>query len=810
MYQELDNDLLIKANELVVQGKHEAALLNYDEIISHNDQFYSHAIIQKVHLLELMGDVDAALAVCDEAIRHEHYYKFYELKADLQKNSLDRPLEADANYKQALAYLKNELSENSTNVYLYIEKGVLLKKLNQHLDAIDALNTAEQLTTNVEELGDVFYHKGQCYQAWAELIDDIDIFEKALESFEKARRHGKNTAYYIDHLTSYIRLNKALQQIEKKIAERPEIAKNYFDKAQILWEMPNGLRMYHDIIHLLDMAESLSKSNKEKGEICYLKYVYYKKKKELDAGHSFFDDKDTLSKKIDILKKAFQFYKLCTKKDNVGYDTSYIAKLLANYYAQLGDETFNIYFYKLAMDHFIFAKDHSYDPYYGNIFKDSEVGIRLMKEKLADSEYAEDDQAERTVEGVLYQSIEDANEARKEIATIQKIKENVDMSSYESVLNALDAIAKLSVETNIGKKLLKEIESKITDLDRKRDVQARKLPQLSYAEDDDTVNEQEFGQDPEQQFQQRYLEPYATSDETDQSDEYYSFDEDEWNLEDEQDTADNNQEMVRPTIFDDLEDDDDEYERFVLDESDPRVQEDLISIAEILQGDDYKHNESVAMRCLNQLQFMTFQTPLGAQFIHILQRIIADFDLKARTVNGVIYASRYEAQEIVDEMLDGHECDSEIEKAEVLRFHEVVEKARRDERQNLSLLNQIIPELNRRRYNKELLKPYLISLLDDKGKRELLSKLYSHQERTEMNLSTQIVMWALFFTVSMVLIYYFTVIGLILVAVAYPLYLFIRRGQEYLWKFFTNNGTIPISKYKEYFARPTLHRRRNN
>ena len=48
MYQELENDLLAKANELAQQGKMDAALLNYDEIISHKDQFYSHAIIHKV------------------------------------------------------------------------------------------------------------------------------------------------------------------------------------------------------------------------------------------------------------------------------------------------------------------------------------------------------------------------------------------------------------------------------------------------------------------------------------------------------------------------------------------------------------------------------------------------------------------------------------------------------------------------------------------------------------------------------------------------------------------------------------------
>jgi hypothetical protein len=154
-------------------------------------------------------------------------------------------------------------------------------------------------------------------------------------------------------------------------------------------------------------------------------------------------------------------------------------------------------------------------------------------------------------------------------------------------------------------------------------------------------------------------------------------------------------------------------------------------------------------------------------------------------------------------MLDGHDCKTEAEQLEVLKFHEVVERAKQSSQQNISLLNIIIPELNKRKYNKELLKPYLISLLDDKGKKDLLSRLYAHQERTEMKMATQIVLWILFLTLSVVMIYALDYIGLILVAFAYPIYLFFRRGQEYLWKFFTNNGTIPVSRYEEYFARPT-------
>jgi hypothetical protein len=294
----------------------------------------------------------------------------------------------------------------------------------------------------------------------------------------------------------------------------------------------------------------------------------------------------------------------------------------------------------------------------------------------------------------------------------------------------------------------------------------------------------------------------------------------EYDAIDENQTNEEFAETGQTSIFDNLEDtvvhtnqsvnrsnvndSDDEYERFVIDENDPRVQDDLIAIAQILQGDEYKRNETVAIRCLNQLHMVKFNTPLGAQFIHILERIIADFDLRSRTVNEIIYGSRYEAQETIEQMLDGHMCDSEAELREVLRFHSVVESAKRNSIDNITLLNTVIPELNRQKFNKEILKPFLISLLDDKGKRELLSQLYTQQERAEMKMSTQIVLWVLLFTISVVFISFFTYIGLILVAFAYPFYLFVRRGQEYMWKFFTNNGTIPISKYEEYFARPTL------
>jgi tetratricopeptide (TPR) repeat protein len=794
MYQELDNDLLTKANELAQQGKVEAALLNYDEILSHKDQFYSHAVIQKVQLLEHNGKYEEAVAVCDSAIQFETYYKYFELKGDLLKNGLDKTYEAETLYKQALAALKQLLSEkeNATNVFLYIEKGNLLKKLNQHLEAIDVLQTAEQFTTNVEELGEVYFSKGLSYEAWASLIDDMELYEKALAAFEKARRHGKTATFYIENLTSYIRMHKALQQIEKKIAEHPEIAKNYFDKAQILWEMPDGLKQYHEIVHLLDMAEALSKVNKEKGEICYVKYVYYKKKKELDAGHSFFDDKDTLSKKIDLLKKAFNFYKQCGKKDNVVYDTAYIAKLLANYFAQLGDESYNLYYYKLALDHFIFAREHSLDPYYGNIFKDSEVGIREMKEKLEGSEYSEDDRSVRTVEGILYQSVEEANEARKELATVERIRGSVNVTDYDSLMNALGAVQQLTLDTNAGKKLLKEIQEKIQELDRKRGQQANVLPQLRGLEDEESDDSIEFDWSDSMEYDA--IDENQTNEEFAETGQTSIFD----NLEDT--AVHTNQSVNRSNV----NDSDDEYERFVIDENDPRVQDDLIAIAQILQGDEYKRNETVAIRCLNQLHMVKFNTPIGAQFIHILERIIADFDLRARTVNEIIYGSRYEAQETIEQMLDGHMCDSEAELREVLRFHSVVESAKRNSIDNITLLNTVIPELNRYKFNKEILKPFLISLLDDKGKRELLSQLYTQQERAEMKMSTQIILWVLLFTISVVFISFFTYIGLILVAFAYPFYLFVRRGQEYMWKFFTNNGTIPISKYEEYFARPTL------
>jgi tetratricopeptide (TPR) repeat protein len=781
MFQELDNDVLTKAYELAQQGKVEAALSSYDEIISHKDQFFSHAVIQKVQLLEQGGKYDEAISVCDQALLHETYYKYLELKGDLFKQAFDRVVEADSLYKQALVLLKQLLTdkENVTNVFLHIEKANLLKKLNQHLEAIDVLQTAEQLTTNVDELAEVYFSKGLCYEAWASLIDDINIYEKALEAFEKARRHGKTATQYIEELTSFIRVQKKLQQLEKKIAEQPEVAKNYFEKAQLLWEMPNGLKQYYEIVQLLDLAERLSKSNKEKGDICYLGYMYFKKKKELDAGHSFFDDKDTLSKKIDLLKKAFNYYKLCNKKDNVTYDTAYIAKLLANYYAQLGDETFNLYFYKLALDHYIFAREHSLDPFYGNIFKDSEIGIREMKEKLEGSEYGEDDRDTRTVEGILYQSIEEANKARKELASVERIRVSMNASDYDSLMTALEAAQQLTLETNAGKKLLKEIQTKIDEIDRKRAQQHTVLPQLADLEDEDSYD----------------LDwSYPPDDEGD------SLDDGGLNHDENQQISDWGE---QPTSQIEVIEDD-EYERFVIDENDPLIQEDLIAIAQVLQGEEYKRNEAVAIRCLNQLRMMSFNTPLGAQFIHILERIIADFDLRARTVNEIIYGSRYEAQETIDEMLDGHFCDSEVELREVLRFHEVVERAKRSRLENITLLNTIVPELNRLKFNKELLKPYLISLLDDKGKRELLSQLYTQQERAEMKMSTQIVLWVLFFTLSVVLITFFTFIGLVLVAFAYPFYLYIRRGQEYMWKFFTNNGTIPVSKYDEYFARPTM------
>ncbi len=793
MFQELDNDLLTKAYELAQQGKVEAALSSYDEILSHKDQFYSHAVIQKVQLLEQSGKYDEAVDVCDSALLHETYYKYFELKGDIFKHAFDRVVEAESLYKQALASLKQLLNEkeNLTNVFLYIEKGNLLIKLNQHLEAIDVLTTAEQLTTNVDELAEVFFSKGLCYEAWASLIDDMNIYEKALEAFEKARRHGKTATQYIEELTNFIRVQKKLQQLEKKIAEHPEVAKHYFEKAQLLWEMPNGLKQYYEIVQLLDLAERLSKSNKEKGDICYLSYMYFKKKKELDAGHSFFDDKDTLSKKIDLLKKAFNYYKLCNKKDNVSYDTAYIAKLLANYYAQLGDETFNLYFYKLALDHYIFAREHSLDPFYGNIFKDSESGIREMKEKLEGSEYGEDDRDARTVEGILYQSVEEANQARKELASVERIRVSMNPSNYDSLMKALEAAQQLTLETNAGQKLLKEIQTKIDEIDRKRTQQNNVLPQLADLEDEDyfTADDDE----PDVHYDLDWSYPVD-------DDDRFSDDDFEENsiIEDNDQVTDYNQNLQIPMI------EDDEYERFIIDENNPLIQEDLTAIAQVLQGEEYKRNEAVAIRCLNQLRMMSFNTPIGAQFIHILERIVADFDLRARTVNDIIYGSRYEAQEIIDEMLDGHLCDSEMELREVLRFHEVVNRAKRSRLDNITLLNTIVPELNRLKFNKELLKPYLISLLDDKGKRELLSQLYNQQERAEMKMSTQIVLWALFFTLSVVLITFFTFIGLVLVAFAYPFYLYIRRGQEYMWKFFTNNGTIPVSKYDEYFARPTI------
>lgn len=71
-----------------------------------------------------------------------------------------------------------------------------------------------------------------------------------------------------------------------------------------------------------------------------------------------------------------------------------------------------------------------------------------------------------------------------------------------------------------------------------------------------------------------------------------------------------------------------------------------------IMGDDYKNSEKNALDVLDKLNNTSFSSPIAEKYIDTVKSVVDDFDIKARTFNKKVYATREDAQNARSEELD--------------------------------------------------------------------------------------------------------------------------------------------------------------
>ena len=253
-----------------------------------------------------------------------------------------------------------------------------------------------------------------------------------------------------------------------------------------------------------------------------------------------------------------------------------------------------------------------------------------------------------------------------------------------------------------------------------------------------------------------------------------------------------------------------------------KAKSDLNSIEKIINEKNYINNEKHARECLDKLKLVKFYTELGQKYIDKFEKLIVELDIKARTVDDIVYNTRQEAsvarnvkdrtvkgivyntlkeadkvrKDIADRTVDGYLCATINEAREINKIINIINQTDKSENKTIDKLTYILKNIEGKNYNNELLKPFLLHRLDEEGKKAVLEKIKNYQESIDAGIALNIFKVGGCFFLACIAISLLNVIGLIFVIVVLVSIYLTNKEEKRFWSFFTNNGQIKISDLK--------------
>lgn len=484
--------LLDQASRLAAMKKYDAAVTCLDQEIKNcqknKDQYgLVQAKRQKANLLlelykyQELYEISEWLRDNDQILLRHHLNKMA-----IALENMNRGQEAKQYYDQIITLIESEIEEDPTKVSSYLFKANILDKVKRFEDAIESYQQAINFETDRDKLSKISNNIGLIYERWADNSSknaefNYDLYRKALYYYRKTMKEKNVDAKDED--------SKDIQRIAKKCEGN---IPNTFD-----------LQLWKELMSILDRCsyayyEQYSEDRKEivafimlgkKSLTDYFKYYSYNSLYKFRCEDDLYAPLDCMGVAVALLS-VYRIEVSLYKKWINNQPSSihkYLEKFLLERYIvrDLDERTVEgIVFESKEEVHRARETINQLQMILENGRVDSESGAKELLLKLQEGNFPEKlvekhiadiekrikdfDEQKRSVDGVVYSSIEEAAKVATEIMQFDKVLSDKDLSTVKNIEKILIFFEGMSFQTDAVNNRINSIKERKIQIERQQ------------------------------------------------------------------------------------------------------------------------------------------------------------------------------------------------------------------------------------------------------------------------------------------------------------------------------------------------------